>query len=174
MKHKLTLLYVTNSGWNLSTINFMNQPIKIQLESPKWLSQQIRKLYNKTLGTSVMNSRMSHPSLDSCSNKGICIFSNIFFIFFPYITILTPMPLGALEVEEGGVESPLFNCEFKKIFFNLATGAISLGRVVVLSPNIYLLTIPGPIRSYTDKDNHIVSAVTEILRQTHIKILLFL
>ena len=43
------------------TLNLINQQIKIQLKSPKLLSQLIRKRYYKTLGTSVINSPM--PSL---------------------------------------------------------------------------------------------------------------
>ena len=41
----------------------MNQPIKIQQKFPKFLSQRIRKLEYKTLGTSVIPSLMSPPSL---------------------------------------------------------------------------------------------------------------
>ena len=40
-----------------------NQPIKIQLKSQKLLSQQIGKRHYKTLGTSVINTPMSPPSL---------------------------------------------------------------------------------------------------------------
>ena len=36
---------------------------KIQVKSPKLLSQRIRKHYDKTLGTSLINSQMSPPSL---------------------------------------------------------------------------------------------------------------
>ena len=39
------------------------KPFKIQLKSPKLLSQSIRKNYYKTLGTNVINSSMSPPSL---------------------------------------------------------------------------------------------------------------
>ena len=39
------------------------KPTKIQCKSPKFLSQQIRKTYYKTLGTSVINSPISPPSL---------------------------------------------------------------------------------------------------------------
>ncbi len=40
------------------------QTNKNSINSPKLLSQQIRKKYYKTLGTSVINSPMSPPSLD--------------------------------------------------------------------------------------------------------------
>ena len=40
-----------------------NQPIKIQLKTPKLLSQRIRKYYNKTLGTGVLKGPMSSPFL---------------------------------------------------------------------------------------------------------------
>ena len=43
----------------------LNKPInKNSVKSPELLSQQIRKPYHKTLGTSVRNSPMSPPSLD--------------------------------------------------------------------------------------------------------------
>ena len=52
-----------------------------------------------------------------------------------------------------------------------ASRAISLVRVVLPSPNTYL----EPMRSYIVKENHIGSAVSEILwyRQTDILILLY-
>ena len=53
---KLQLL----AGW---TLNLMNKPIKIQKESPKLLRQRIRKQYYITLGTSVINSPISPPSM---------------------------------------------------------------------------------------------------------------
>ena len=47
----------------------LNEPtqIKIQWKSPKLLSQQLRKRFCKTLGTSVINSPMSPPSLKKMS-----------------------------------------------------------------------------------------------------------
>ena len=43
----------------------LNKPISQKsVKSPELLSQQIKKPYHKTLGTSVRNSPMSPPSLD--------------------------------------------------------------------------------------------------------------
>ena len=64
MKHKLPLLYITISGWNVWTPNLMKQPIRIWMKSLKLLSESIRKRHNKTLGTSVINSPMSPPCQD--------------------------------------------------------------------------------------------------------------
>ena len=49
------------SGWNVWTLNLMNQPI--QQGSSKLMSQRLRKRHYKTLGTSVINSPMSPSSL---------------------------------------------------------------------------------------------------------------
>ena len=61
----------------------MIQPIKIQLKSPKLLSQRIRKRYYKTLETSVINSSLSSLSefdvafelLEGISNTKLLSFS---------------------------------------------------------------------------------------------------
>ena len=44
----------------------LNKLIKIQQESPKLSSQQIRKRYYNTLGTSLINSPMLPPSMTGC------------------------------------------------------------------------------------------------------------
>ena len=51
MDDKLSFLYFLISGLNVWTPNLINQPIKIQSNYPKLLSQRIRKRYDKTLGT---------------------------------------------------------------------------------------------------------------------------
>ena len=45
------ILYIQIIGWNVWTLNFMNQPIKIRWKSQKLLGQQIRKRYYKSLST---------------------------------------------------------------------------------------------------------------------------
>ena len=45
------------TGWNVWTLNIMNQPIKI-----RQIPQRIRKLYYETLETSIINSQLSPPS----------------------------------------------------------------------------------------------------------------
>ena len=52
--HKITHSKITISGWNVWTVNLMNQPIKVQ-HIPKLLSQRLRKCYYKTLGSSISN-----------------------------------------------------------------------------------------------------------------------
>ena len=47
----------------------MNLPIKFKFKSPKLLSQQIRKCYHKTLGTSVINNPLSHLALPIMTNN---------------------------------------------------------------------------------------------------------
>ena len=47
------------SGWNVWTVNLMNQPINILKKFQSLLSRQIRKHYYKTLGTSVITSPLS-------------------------------------------------------------------------------------------------------------------
>ena len=47
------------------TLHLMNQPIKVQYMSQRLLGQRIRKRYFKTLGTSVIKSPMSPPSLNN-------------------------------------------------------------------------------------------------------------
>ena len=56
---KLTILYITISGWIVWTLNIMNQPLEM---SPKLLSQQIRKRYYKILETSVTVQCLLPPS----------------------------------------------------------------------------------------------------------------
>ena len=53
------LLYLDYNQW-LKYLKYY-QPIKIQLKFPNLLSQRMRKHYNKTIGTSVINSPMSPP-----------------------------------------------------------------------------------------------------------------
>ena len=53
------LLYLDYNQW-LKYFKYY-QPIKIQLKFPNLLSQRMRKHYNKTIGTSVINSPMSPP-----------------------------------------------------------------------------------------------------------------
>ena len=60
MIHKLPLLWSTISVGNVWAFNLINQLIKLP---PKLFSQQIRKRYYKTLGTSVINSPLSPISL---------------------------------------------------------------------------------------------------------------
>ncbi len=57
----MEILKITPSLDYNDILNLMNQPIKILEKSPKLLSQRMRKLYYKTLGTSVINSPMTIP-----------------------------------------------------------------------------------------------------------------
>ena len=65
----------------------------------------------------------------------------------------------------------LFN-QIQNKCFCFWLGAFSLGRVVLPSPRIVIF-FPGPIRSYTVKENHIGSVVNEILRYRQTENLLF-
>ena len=51
---KYTFFRYKITSWNVCSINFINQPTKIQWKSPKLLSQPIRKGYYTILGTSVL------------------------------------------------------------------------------------------------------------------------
>ena len=57
---ELRFLKITNSGYNVWTLNLINKPIKIKI------SQQKRKSYNKTFGTIVKNSQVSLLILYTC------------------------------------------------------------------------------------------------------------
>ena len=59
MTHKITPS-VDYNLWLKRLDTQLNEPTN---QIPKLLSQRIRKRYNKTLGTSVLNSPMSPPSL---------------------------------------------------------------------------------------------------------------
>ena len=87
---KLTHLCITRSDWNLWTLNFMNQPIQIQWNWPKLLSQRIGICYYKTLGTSVIYSPVSPPFLCVCINRSIYAFLSInFHSFISFILMLS-------------------------------------------------------------------------------------
>ena len=72
MKNKNNLLNITISGWNIQTFNQMNQPIQFTMEVPKVVKPTNKKIYFKSLGTSIINSQMSPPSLQlscPCTNR---------------------------------------------------------------------------------------------------------
>ena len=70
------------------------------------------------------------------------------------------MFLGDFRGREESTTSHFYRCfkkkKIKKIFFGTFIKVISLGRVVVTSQK-KLQTLPGPIRSYPVRENHIGS-----------------
>ncbi len=63
MLHTITPFAIKISSWNVWTFNLINQLIKIQLKVPKVVKPSNKKVYFKTLGTSVIKSPVSPPSL---------------------------------------------------------------------------------------------------------------
>ena len=88
------------------------QSNQILIKVPKLLNQQIRKCYNKTLGTTVINSQMSPPSLLIMTNLDLVM---------EHLRFLTS------SVVEKSLQEPRRNDRV-----DLTTGIIQLGFHIIL------------------------------------------
>ena len=95
----------------------MNKPIKIQSKTPKLLRQRIGKSYYKTLGTCIIKSPKSLPSLSALSfqltNENTFEFSFVQFLYFCLDSFAIFYPQVRQPQSQPQIYSPVFatNCD---------------------------------------------------------------